>query len=43
MALNDTLTNEEATLWWLHEIQTQSKRNRRDNDLEDERVEETDG
>ena len=43
MALNDTLTREEATQWWLEEAQIQSKRYRRDNNSEDERVEETDG
>ena len=42
MALNDTLTGEGNTLWWLKEMEIQSKRYRRDNDLEDERVDEED-
>ena len=42
MALNDTLTGEGNTLWWLTEMEIQSKRHRRDNDLEDERVDEED-
>ena len=43
MALNDTLTHEEATLWWITEVQIQSKRDRRDIESKDERVEETNG
>ena len=39
MALNDTLTGEGTREWWLTEMKIQSKRYRRDNDLEDERVE----
>ena len=42
MALNDTLIGEGNTLWWLAEMEIQSKRHRRDNDLEDERVGEED-
>ena len=42
MALNDTLTGEGTTLWWLEEMEIQSKRHRRDNNLEDERVDEED-
>ena len=42
MALNDTLTEEGNTIWWLTEMETQSSRYRRDNDLEDERVDEED-
>ena len=41
MALNDTLIGEGATLWWHTEITRQLQRSRRDNDLEDERAEET--
>ena len=40
MALNDTLIGEGATLWWHTEITRQLQRSRRDNDLEDERVDE---
>ena len=39
MALNDTLTGEGNTEWWLTEMEIQSERHRRDNDSEDERVE----
>ena len=42
MALNDTLIGEGNTLWRLAEMEIQSKRHRRDNDLEDERVDEED-
>jgi len=42
MALNDTLTGEGTREWWLTEMEIQSKRYRRDNDLEDERVDEED-
>ena len=42
MALNDTLTEEGNTQWWLTEMEIQSKRYRRDNDVEDERVDEED-
>lgn len=42
MALNDTLTEEGNTLWWLTEMEIQSSRYRRDNNLEDERVDEED-
>ena len=42
MALNDTLIGDGNTQWWLTEMDIQSKRHRRDNDLEDERVDEED-
>ena len=42
MALNDTLTGKGTREWWLTEMEIQSKRYRRDNDLEDERVDEED-
>ena len=42
MALNDTLTGEGTREWWLTEMEIQSKRYRRDNDFEDERVDEED-
>ena len=42
MALNDTLIGEGNTLWWLTEMEIQSQRHRRDNDIEDERVDEED-
>ena len=42
MALNDTLTADGNREWWLTEMEIQSKRYRRDNDLEDERVDEED-
>ena len=42
MALNDTLTGEGTREWWLTEMEIQSKRYRRDNDSEDERVDEED-
>ena len=42
MALNDTLTEEGNTQWWLTEMEIQSIRYRRDNDIEDERVDEED-
>ena len=42
MALNDTLIGEGNTSWWLKEMEIQSIRHRRDNDLEDERVDEED-
>ena len=42
MALNDTLIGEGNTNWWLKEMEIQSMRYRRDNDLEDERVDEED-
>ena len=42
MALNDTLIGEGNTEWWLKEMEIQSIRYRRDNDLEDERVDEED-
>jgi len=41
MALNDTLTGEGNTEWWHAEVAIQFKRRRRDNDLENERAEET--
>jgi len=31
MALNDTLTTEAATTWWLAELKIQLNRHRRDN------------
>ena len=36
MALNDTLTGEGNTEWWLTEMEIQSTRYRRDNDPEEE-------
>ena len=42
MALNDTLIGEGNTQWWLTEMDIQSKRHRRDNDLENGRVDEQD-
>ena len=42
MALNDTLTSEEAADWWHHEVQLQLRNIRRTNNLKDERDEITD-
>ena len=39
---NDALIEEGNTQWWLTEMDIQSKRHRRDNDLEGERVDEED-
>jgi len=41
MAINDILIGEGATIWWHKEIERQLQRRRRDNDLEDERAEDT--
>ena len=41
MAINDLLIGDGATEWWLEEIERQLRRSRRDNNLEDERAEET--
>ena len=38
---NDALIEEGNTEWWLELITIQERRRRRDNDLEDERAEET--
>ena len=42
MALNDTLTNDEAVTWWQAEVAIQLNRLRRDNDEKDELEEESD-
>ena len=39
---NDALIEEGNTQWWLKEMEIQSKRHRRDNNSEDERVDEKD-
>ena len=41
MALNDTLIGDGNAEWWHKEVTIQLKRRRRDNDLENERAEET--
>ena len=38
---NDSLIEEGNTDWWLEELNIQLRRRRRDNDLEDDRAEET--
>ena len=42
MAINDTLTNDEAVAWWQAEVAIQLNRLRRDNDEKDELEEESD-
>ena len=38
---NDALIEEGNTQWWHEEIEIQLRRNRRDNNLKDERVDQT--
>ena len=38
---NDALIEEGNTQWWIELIETQKRRRRRDNDLEDERADQS--